>query len=54
MCESYGHAIPWTSNRMFGENDFLTRVTQNDPRFTFYPIINVEGIKLINMYIKVL
>ena len=38
------------SSSIFGENDFLTSVTSNDPGYFFYSITFVEGGMLIHMY----
>ena len=51
MYESYGYAVLYGRNHsIFSENDLLTPVTPNDPRLTFDPITEIEGLKLMNMY----
>ena len=35
---------------ILNENQNLTTMTPNDPRLTFNPITQVEGLKLMNMY----
>ena len=51
MYQFCGHAMQYEQVIVFfDENDLLTPVTPNDHKFTFDPIIEVKGIKLMYVH----